>query len=423
MLRSFSRVAGACVIACAVAQAWAAEPVFAQGDLTLADALRAANSNNSALRGAPVQLRALEGRRQQAAARPNPELELEFENFAGGGDFSGTNALESTLALSQLIELGGKRDARIAFASSEYDLLRADQEARRLDVQAEVARRFLDVVAQQERVALAHRTTKLASEVHAGVQKRVDAARSPVAEASRADIARIRAALVVTDAQRRLESARYALAATWGASRPDFKAARANLQDFPNVAEFDALVAQLEQNPDQLRFLSEQRLREAELQLAQATRKPDFTVGAGVRRFEETGDTAFVLSVSVPLPVANRNAGAIAESRARIEALPYEREAALLEVRTRLFTLYQELQQARTEATALETQLVPQARKALEQTRAGFDRGRFSYLEVAEAQRELLEFELTRIETAAAFHLLLIEIERLTRQSLTTLTP
>lgn len=422
MLRSFSRVAGACVIAHAAACAWAAEPIIVQADLTLADALQAANANNPTLRAAPFELRALEGRRQQASARPNPELELEFENFAGGGDLSGTDALESTLALSQLIELGGKRNARIALASSEYDLLRADQDVRRLDVQAEVARRYLDVVAQQERVALAHRTSELASEVHAGVQTRVDAARSPVAEASRADIARIRAALVVTDSKRDLESARYSLAATWGASRPDFKDARANLQDFPDVAEFDALVAQLEQNPDQLRFLSEQRLREAELNLAQAIRKPDFTLGAGMRRFEETADNALVLSLSVPLPVANRNAGAIAESRARIEALPYEREAALLEARTRLFSLYQELQQARTEATALDTQLVPQARKALEETRDGFDRGRFSYLEVAEAQRELLELELTRIETAAAFHLLLIEIERLTRQSLTTST-
>ena len=107
-------------------------------------------------------------------------------------------------------------------------------------------------------------------------------------------------------------------------------------------------------------------LREAELRLAQATKTLDFTIGAGVRRFEETGDNALVLSFSVPLPIANRNAGAIAESQARIAALPYQREAALLEIRTRLFALYQELQQTRTEATALDTELVPLAREALE---------------------------------------------------------
>ncbi|MGH8249168.1 MAG: TolC family protein [Steroidobacteraceae bacterium] len=396
------------------------EPESARAELTLADALRAASANNLALRSVPFEQQALEGRRQQAAVRPNPELGLEFENFAGSGDLSGRDALEATLALSQLIELGGKRDARRALADREYEILLTEQSVQRLDSQAEVARRFLAVVLDQERLALARRTAELAADVHAGIQRRVDAARSPIAEASRADIARVRARLDVADAERRLDSGRYALAASWGATKPDFGAARANLQQFPEVAEFERLASQLEQNPDQLLYLSEQRLREAELRLAQATKTPDFTVGAGVRRFEENGDSAFVLSFSVPLPVANRNAGAIAESQARIAALPYKREAALLELRTRLFALYQELQQSRTKATALSTELVPRAREALEQTRAGFDRGRFSYLEVAEAQRELLELEVTRIEVAASFHLILIEIERLTRQPLTT---
>lgn len=421
MFRFVSRAAGACLIACAAASAWAADT--APAGLTLADALQAASANNPALRGAPFELQALEGRRRQAAARPNPELELELENFAGSGSFSATDALETTLALSQLIEFGGKRDARVSLASSEYDLLRAEQDVRRLDLQAEVARRFLAVVSNQERLALARRTAELATDVHAGIQKRVEAARSPVAEASRADIARIRAGLDVADAERRLESSRRALAATWGAAEPDFGLARADLQQLPGVGEFGALAERLEQNPDQLRFLGEQRLREAELRLAQATKTPDFTIGAGVRRFEETGDNALVLSFSVPLPVANRNAGAIAESQARIAALPYERDAALLEVRTRLFALYQELGQARGAATTLDAELVPRASEALAQTRAGFDRGRFSYLEVAEAQRELLDLELARIDVAASFHLALIEIERLTRQPLTTSTP
>ncbi|MEX2150142.1 MAG: TolC family protein [Steroidobacteraceae bacterium] len=421
MFRFASRAVGACLIA--FAAAWATEPASAQAELTLADALRAASANNPALRGVPFELQALEGRRRQAGARPNPELELELENFAGSGDLSGTDALESTLALSQLIELGGKRDARTALATSEYDRFQSNLGIRRLDVQAEVARRFLAVVSDQERLSLAQRTGELAAEVHSGVQKRVEAARSPLAEASRANIARARADLDVTDAERRLESSRHALAASWGASKPDFGSARADLQQFPVVAAFDVLAENLEQNPDQLRFLSEQRLREAEIRLARATRTPDITLGAGVRRFEETGDNAFVLSFSVPLPVANRNAGAIAESQARLGLLPYEREAALLEVRTRLFAFYQKLEQARTVATALDTELVPQAQAALALTRDGFDRGRFSYLEVAAAQRELLDLELARIEVAADFHLLLIEIERLTSQPLTTSTP
>ena len=43
----------------------------------------------------------------------------------------------------------------------------------------------------------------------------------------------------------------------------------------------------------------------------------------------------------------------------------------------------------------------------------GFARGRFSYLDLADAQRTLGEVQRERIETAAAYHGLVLEIERL----------
>jgi cobalt-zinc-cadmium efflux system outer membrane protein len=118
----------------------------------------------------------------------------------------------------------------------------------------------------------------------------------------------------------------------------------------------------------------------------------------------------------VPLRVANRTQGAIAEAQARLDKAPLEREAALLEARTRLFELYQELDQARAEARALATDIVPRAEEALEQTQYGYERGRFSYLEVSEARRELIAAQHSQIEIAAGYHLLIAEIERLTSE-------
>ena len=141
-------------------------------------------------------------------------------------------------------------------------------------------------------------------------------------------------------------------------------------------------------------------------------------MAAGVRRFEETGDNALVLSFSVPLALADRNQGAIAESRARLDKVAVEREAALLDAQTRLFEFYQELLQARAEVEALQAQLIPQANEALAQTENGYERGRFSYLEVTEARRELIELQRAQIEAAASYHLVLNEIERLTNEPL-----
>ena len=57
---------------------------------------------------------------------------------------------------------------------------------------------------------------------------------------------------------------------------------------------------------------------------------------------------------------------------------------------------------------------LPQAQQALDQTQFGYDRGRFSYLELATAQQELLNLRASVIEAAADYHLTLAEIERLT---------
>src|SRR5688500_2502410 len=71
----------------ALAPPWAAHcnAATVSSDLTLADALRAAADHNPALRAGAFDLRALEGRRQQAGARSNPELSLELDNFGGSG--------------------------------------------------------------------------------------------------------------------------------------------------------------------------------------------------------------------------------------------------------------------------------------------------------------------------------------------------
>ena len=105
-------LAGA-LVACA--QAAQAEPI------TLADALSRGADSSPRVSQAKAQADAAEARARQAGVSPNPELSLEVENFAGSGAFQGLRSTETTLALSQRIELGGKRSARVGVASAERD--------------------------------------------------------------------------------------------------------------------------------------------------------------------------------------------------------------------------------------------------------------------------------------------------------------
>lgn len=407
-----------CVMAVAFNSAYATEFMEPRGELTLTDAINAALQRNPALQNAAFEIRVADARITQAGLRPNPELGITLENFGGNGGVKGTDALESTLSLSQVIELGGKRNRRLDVARFGRDTVSIERESAQLDVLAEVTRRFIDVAEQQEQLLLARRNTELADKTLRAISARVEAARSPLAEKSRASIAANRARLDEKNALQNLLSSRQRLSALWGSTEPRFGDAKTQWFDLPTVAGFDQLVTRVKSNPDFLRFASEERMRDAEWQLAKAEAKSNVTVGGGIRRFEETGDTGFVMNFSMPLAFNNRNQGAIREASIRREQLQNDQQAAFINAQTNLFAFYQSLEFSRSEVEQLRSNIIPQAETALKQMQDGYERGRFSYLELADAQRELLELQRASIAAAASYHRTLAEIERLTNSPL-----
>lgn len=406
------------VISCT--HAGAAELPEPQGVLTLAQAVDTALQRNPELLASRYELTAAQARILQAGLRLNPELGVELENFAGSGAVKGTDALETTLSLSQVIELGGKRGLRRSVAEADRDLIGIEQRARQLDVLAEVTRRFIEVVTAQERARLATEGLRLAQQTLDAIAARVRAARAPVAEASRARIAVTRTAIEERQARTALRTARYGLASLWGSIEPTFTAAEADLFAFEGIAPFDALVAQVLRNPDITRFASAARLRDAELRLAQAQARPNLTFGFGVRRLQESNDAAVVAGFSMALPVFDRNQGAIREARVRRVQSEAERQAALLRARGTLYAVYQEMTAARERAESIRQEAIPQAQTTLEQTQDGYERGRFSFLELLTAQQELLALRGAAIDAAADFHQLQTELERVTGEPLAT---
>lgn len=390
------------------------------GELSLGQAVEAALLHNPELAASAYEITAAEARITQAGLRPNPELAGQFENMFGTGEESGTQSLESTLSLSQVIELGNKRASRLNVASLDRDVAAIERQAQQLDVLAEVTRRFINVVAAQQAQTLARSATALTEQTLAAIVTRVQAARSPKAEQSRASIAVTRARIEQQQADSNLHSARRALAASWGARSADFVSAKADLFDLVPVKSFEDLSSRVQRNPDFLRFATEARLRDGELRLAQANARPNLNVSAGLRRFEATRDIALVAGFSVDLPVSNRNQGAIREAQARREQLRAQSQAALIRAEATLFSLYEELLAARSRVETLRGDAIPQAEAALDQSRVGYERGRFSYLELASAQQELLGLQTAAIEAAADYHQQLVEIERLTGEALST---
>lgn len=386
--------------------------------LTLSQAVSRALAQSPELQRSNYVLRTADARITQANLAPSPELSVALENIGGSGRFKNTHALETTFLLSQVIELGDKRLARSQAATASRDLVSIENDARQLDVLAEVTQRYIQVAVSQEEQALALQATRLAAQTIKAVKKRVEAAKSPLVELNRAQIALTRAIIKEEHAEHELLSARQKLAAMWGETEPAFSTVTAQLFELPKPASFSTLVARLKTNPDFTRFASEQRLRDAELAVAEARRVPNVQLGGGVRQLNESDDHALVLSVSVPLFSRSRNAGYIAEAAARREQVAVDEQAAFIRAQADLFAIYQELQHALTEARILKDEVIPQTAAILKQTEYAYQRGRYSYVDWIAAQGEMLSTQDRLIEASANAHRYFVAIERLTGESL-----
>jgi cobalt-zinc-cadmium efflux system outer membrane protein len=391
--------------------------------LTLREAVSLALKQNPSLLAHGYAIKAAEASRAQAGVRPNPTLSLEVEDALGTGDYREFRNAQTTLQLSQLIELGGKRKARTQVADLMSERKRNEMELARVEVTAAVADRFIHVAGDEQEYALSRETTRLAEESLALAKRRVAAASASPIEEKRANILLAKARIAEEHAEHELLVARRKLAALWGATDVTFKETRADLFVRPALPTHEDLAARISRSPELARWANEKSVRDAEIKLADAKSRPDLTAGAGVRQFSGPDDVGFVFQFSLPLPFSDRQQGARAEARALSEKAEIERSATELKLRTTLFGVAQELMHASTELASLEKEMIPDAEAALKLAREGFQQARFSQLELLDAQRTLVELRLQRIQAAVTYHQFIIEIEKLLGEPLTPEAP
>lgn len=387
--------------------------------LTFPEALSRVLRGNPELAVYPYDIRAAEARALQAGFRPNPQISLDVENIAGGGEFSGTDAMETTLALSQVIEMGGKRSLRRDVGQWRRQTIERDYELARLDALSAAASRYLEVAQTQRLLVFARQVVDFTSTAENVAQRRFNAGSASRAELSRARTDLMQARLAVSNLTVRLANTKRRLASLWGETSVDFTGVEAELFALAPTPEFASVQFQLEQAPQLQQYITLERLRQAELDLAIARGRQDIEVGAGFRRVEDTGDTGVVFSFSMPLGVSNRNQGNITAARENLTKLDLEEKATRVKVFTELRNAFAWLDQARERVTLLREQILPESHQALALIQEGYGDGRFSYLELVEARRQLLSFETEAIVAATDFHQTLITLETLTGQPLT----
>ena len=369
-----------------------AQPV--SHDISLREAIDAAFSRNPDLASARWDIEISAGERQQAGLIPNPELSWEVEDTR-------RDTSTTTVMLSQALELGGKRGARIDVADRGQDAARIELERRGNELRAEVVQAYFSAFRAQTGLDLARQSQGLAQRGLEVAEGRVRAGKSSPVEATRAQVQLAETQLQVRRAETLKTNAYRELARTTGSSVVSFD--RLNDADLAKVMMPPSvqLLSRLDQSAE-LRLAEVQIQRtEAALGSERAQRIPDLTVSIGSQYSREDREQVNVVGMSMPLPLFNRNQGNVLAASRRADQARDLRNAAELRLRTLVQSALDQWTTSAREVDSYHQVILPAAQKAVDTATRGFEMGKFGFLEVLDAQRTLIDARTQYLESMA----------------------
>lgn len=400
------------VVPCAFAQDRSPAP------LSLDDALMRVSDTHPTLRLLAGERPALEARAQAAALKPPLTLGVDLENALGTGQTRAFDAAELTVSLSGVLERGGKLDARRALAQANFDALAPRRETARLDLLAEVARRYQAIVAAQREEAIARLDIDQRQRAVQAARARLRAGASPESVLLTAQAQLAQAELDRDRARQADRAARLALAVLWGQREADFADVSGRLDRLPVLESFDVLAQLLERTPELAEVAGQARVQEAQLRLARSEGQADLQWQLGVRRLQDADDTALVAGLSLPLGSARRAAPGIRAAQADLAQNALQRDAVLLQLHATLAEAHGRYLTARLEVQRLDDEVLPRLQQAERAAEQAWRAGAISYLEWAQLQGQRVTALRRQLDAAVQAQTALIELQRLTGQPL-----
>jgi cobalt-zinc-cadmium efflux system outer membrane protein len=351
--------------------------------LTLAQVEEMAQSFHPTMRAAAGQLQAARGNWLQVGLKPNPEIgysgaEIGNEGQAGqqGGYFSQEFVTANKLGLNRAV-------AAREVAAAEQRL-----EQIRLQVLTTARLGYIEALAAERAVALARQLNEIAMQSVRVSELRLKALAIPRSTLLQSQIESESAALVEQQATQRREAAWRRLGATAGleGERPR------ELEDvfarpLPEF-EWDPAREQLMSNSPELaelRFAVERA--QLAVERASAGRVPNVNLQAGAAFDNATDDTIANVQVSIPLPVFNRNQGAIVQACGELAAARAALQARELLLTQRLAAALRDYGTARQRVVRYTETILPTARETLGMTNQGYQQGELEYLQVLSVQQ------------------------------------
>jgi outer membrane protein, heavy metal efflux system len=370
------------------------------------------------LAAADAQIGALEAEKKQVGLLPNPLAVIEADNIGVSNRDDEAEPPETTFALAQLIEIGGKRSARTSLASALVGVAYWDFQIQRCDLRLQLIAAFIEVSVAQEKLKLAQEKEQVAEEILQAIHaKAVGGKVSPI-QTSKAHVALMAAQISVREALSELTQAKASLSSLWGCSLPDFDCVLFELFECTPPPCYCSVVEQLFQTPDFAKAKQEIFSASQNVKLQKVNSIPDLTLTVGYRIFNDSNQRGWIVGVEMPLPFFNRNQGNV--QRARMERIQAEclMDEVMQELEEEIAVAHEKMTAAFEESEMIRTGILTEAIYTFNLIETGYENGKLEYCDLLDAQKTLFEIQEKYIEILYDYHLSRAELERLTGEKI-----
>ncbi len=426
LLRRYLKFSSALFVIASTISGYAYSEVSTLKSVDLSTAISQTISLHPELKVFANQAERYKGYAQQASIQSRPEIGLTIEDALGTGEHSGFKSAQSTLSISWILD-GALVKNRVATAKVQGSTVALEREMKALDLAAQTARYFIQVLVNEERLKLAKMSLNQAIKSFEAVTKRVKAGKSSLVDKLKSQAEVAKRELVLEDLTHEVDASKYQLLAQWQGQDQSDQHKETNiigsLLSLPHIlltnsTDIDSLVTHLKKLPAVSLFGTKQRISQSEIELARIETKPLWQFSTGLRRYETTDDFGLVAGISIPFGDTNQNEGKIRSLRAYQSELATEKQALVHKLNTQLYVLIEQMKHSQHVIQAVTEKIIPVLEQAFIEAKKAYKVGMYSYTEWMNTQQELLNAQSDLIAAYQNTHLNNIEIERLTGTSL-----
>lgn len=391
-----------------------AEPVRTNA-LTLEEAVQTALAGNPDVHAYRARVDAAAGRAYQAGKWTNPELELNTEDWPVSNG-RGLSDAKQTIGIAQTLPHPGKKRLDRQIGSAGVRLSEAELALCRTELVRDVKAGFFRVLASERLVEESAQLVALAESSAATARKRVEAGAAPLQEQLRAELQLEQARTEMTGFERELAVVRHLFATLLG--QPGLKDASLSgaLAETPDESLMKPdgdgwlarhpSVAAAQGNLEWARLASQRTRLEP---------YPDVKVGVSGGWIGETDQSIIQLGFSLPLPLIDRGKGRQQEASAHVAVAEAELQMARQQLEREWTGAHTRYWAAAEQVARHRERILPKANEALGLVRAGFEQGKFNFMDLVDTQRTTAEARLAYQQKLLELNVAHAEIEALLR--------